>query len=149
MGGSPDDFLWAGLTPLVCISQRVVDLLEENQFTGWSTYPVEVYDRHGEKLPGYHGLAITGSAGREDLSRSQIITKPARTPTSKPYDVYRGLYFDESKWDGSDIFCILGTSTKVVTQSVQAAFVRAKVNNVRFERLTEVETSVAMHRINN
>jgi len=50
-------------------------------------------------------------------------------------------------WDGSDIFCILGTSTKVVTQSVQAALVRAKVNNVRFQRLTEAETSVAMHRV--
>jgi len=81
MGGSPADFLWTGFPPLFCVSQRVIDLLEENQFTGWSTYPVEVYDRHGGKLPGYHDFAITGSAVRRDLSRSQIITKPARTST--------------------------------------------------------------------
>lgn len=40
IGGQATDFLWASLTPLVCISQRVVDLLQENGVTGWVTYPV-------------------------------------------------------------------------------------------------------------
>ncbi len=36
-GGQATDFLWSGLTPLVCISKRVLELLRMNNITGWTT----------------------------------------------------------------------------------------------------------------
>jgi hypothetical protein len=140
MGGQATDFLWSGLVALVCISQRVVDLLRDNALTGWATYPVEVYGRQGEHLPGYYGFAVTSYAGEQDLSRSQIVT---RSLYGKPVEMYKGLYFSESSWDGSDIFRV-GPGTKVVTGKVQRAFKRAKISNVRFTPVLEDETEVSI-----
>lgn len=145
MGGQPTDFLWSSLASLVIISQRVIELLKSHAFTGWSAYPVEVYDRKGEPLLDYSGLAITGRAGKQDRSRSTIITKPAPVPGGKPYQVYKGFYFDERQWDGSDIFLV--DSFKVVTQRVQRAFERAKVSNVRFTTLVDVEIDVYLDKL--
>ena len=53
-------------------------LLEENGITGWSTYPIEVYDRKGNSLPDYHGFAITGGTCDQDydlLFRSLMVEK--------------------------------------------------------------------------
>jgi hypothetical protein len=144
MGGQATDFLWSGLTPLVVVSRRVVELLEQHGFTGWATYPVEVYDRKREPLPDYFGFVITGRAGKQDRSRSTIIAKPAPTPKGKPYQVYKGFYFDESQWDGSDIF--LAGGLIVVARAVQRAFKRTKVTNVRFTPLADVEIDVYLDR---
>ncbi len=143
MGGQATDFLWSGYPPLVCVSSRVVDLLREHGITGWDTYPVEVYGRKGEPLPGYHGFAVTGPECRRDRSRSQILTRQA-VPGGKPFQVYKGLYFDESHWDGSDIFLVRPFGGIVVTEKVYRLFKRAKVSNVRFTPLTEVEIDVSL-----
>lgn len=145
MGGMVADFLWADLFGIVCISHRVVELLEKNHFTGWATYPVEVYDRKEQHLPGYHGFSVISSAGDRDIRRSEIITNPPIVPRGQPYDVFKGVYFDESKWDGSDIFCVNGFI--VVTRHLRDTFKRARVTNVLFTPLMEVETSVADYRI--
>jgi hypothetical protein len=142
MGGSIADFLWSGLTPLVCISERVVNLLLDNRFTGWATYPVEVYDRKGVHLPGYYGFAVKSYAGERDYERSEIVTKPPPTPAGKFYDVYKGIYFDESKWDGSEIFRVQHAII-IVTSRVQVAFKKAKVNNIRFTPAMESEIRVS------
>ncbi len=143
MGGQATDFLWSGLIDVVCVSSRVVDLLREHGITGWDTYPVEVYGRKGEPLPGYHGFAVTGPECRRDRSRSQILTRQA-VPGGKPFQVYKGLYFDESQWDGSDIFLVRLTAGMVVTEKVYRLFKKAKVSNVRFTPLTEVEIDVIL-----
>ncbi len=137
-GGTVTDILWSGSVLRLCISQRVIELLEENHFTGWSTYPVEVYGRKGEPLPGYHGFAIKSYAGMQDISRSQIVTKPPFHPLGTPWTAYRGFFFDESKWDGSDIFRVSGLFI-VVTQRVKEAFKKARITNVMFEPLPEIE----------
>ncbi len=145
MGGQATDFLWSGLIHVVCVSSRVVDLLREHGITGWDTYPVEVYGRKGEPLPGYHGFAVTGPECRRDRSRSPIVDKPPPVPGGCGYRVYKGLYFDESQWDGSDIFLVEGS--KVVTERVYSLFKRAKVSNVRFQRLTELEIHVFLDEV--
>ncbi len=142
IGGAPFDFLWTTFPPLVCISQRVVDLLLDNRFTGWVVYPVEVYGRKGEPIHGYHGFAVKSYAGEQDLSRSQIITKQPTIGVGRAYDVYNRLYFDESKWDGSDIFRVY-YARKIMTHRIRAVFKKAKVTNVRFTPLTEYELDVS------
>jgi hypothetical protein len=120
----------------------VVGLLAAQAITGWATYAVEVYDRKGHLLPGYHGFAITGPECRQDRSRSEIVSKPPPVPSGRGHQVYRGLFFDESQWDGSDLFWVEGMT--VATQAVYSAFRKAKVSNARFTRLTEVEIRVML-----
>lgn len=144
MGGKPMDFLWSGRTPIACVSKRVVDLMSEYQLTGWATYPVEVYDRKGSPLPDYYGFAVTGRVGERDRSRSGVIEVPVYPGSKNSHKVYKGFFFDEESWDGSDFCTISGTYYQIVTQAVHDVFKRNKVNNVRLIRLTDVEIPVSL-----
>ena len=137
------DILWTAMPPLVCAATRVVDAMAERRLTGWSTYPVEVIHQ-GEFLEGYQGLAILGRGGGRDRTKSPIIDKPAPVPGGKPYRAYRGLFFDEDPWDGSDLFFVDGFI--VVTQPAHDYFVRSKVSNIRLTPISEVEIDVALDR---
>lgn len=146
MGRQVVDVLWTGRALLFCVSSRVIELLSEHGITGWSTFPVEVYDRQGGPLPGYHGFAITGPVCRRDKSRSQIVAKPPPVPEGEGREVYRGLYFDESQWDGSDFFWVDRSGGRVVTERVYRLFKRNKISNVRLVPLPEVEIDVILDR---
>ncbi len=147
-GGGVYDFLWSTMVALVCVSSRVIDLLMESNISGWSTYPVEIYDGQGNIISGYSGLAITGAEYTRDRSRSVVITKPAPTPTGMPYKVYKGLYFDEQNWDGKDFF-LVRSNLKIVTQNVYNLFKKNKVANVRFISLRDVELDVFLDQFEN
>ncbi len=142
-GSQITDFLWSGLMGIVCVSNRVVQLLTEHRITGWQTYPVRVFDRRAVEVPGYAGLSITGSQCNRDRSRSHIIEKPAPTARGVGYQVYRGLYFDESQWDKCDMFWIRDTAI-VVTAKVRQLMQSVGASNVRFARLTDVEIDVRL-----
>jgi hypothetical protein len=144
MGGPVADILWTSLPPMVCISEKVVNLLEENRFNGWSTYPVEVSDRKGNTLTDYHGFAIMSYAGERDRSRSPIIEREPIALGGKVRKVYKGFYFDENKWDGADIFRV-HTSWLVVTKAVRDAFIKSKIRNVEFIALPDEETSTTVY----
>ena len=137
-GGQAADVLWTGLPPLFVVSQKVIDILHRNRFTGWGIFPVEVYDRKGAPLPRYQGFSIKSYAGKQDYSRSTFIMKPL-VPGGKPSGVYKGTFFDESKWDGSDIFRIQHAII-IVTKPVMQEFKRNKIANVRFTPLLKTET---------
>ena len=142
MGGPPADIIYGGII-FRCITDKVLNILKDNQFTGWSTYPVEVSDRKGNILPGYQGFSITSYAGKRDLTRSpKIITHKA--PDGRTSEAYKGYYFDESKWDGSDIFRVQAFDI-VVTKAVKEAFQRNKIHNVKFIALSDEETSVSVY----
>lgn len=146
-GGQATDILWTTFPPLVCISRRLVELLQEHRFTGWSTYPVEVYGRRGEQLADYFGFAVTGRAGEHDLRRSQVVIKPPPVEGGQPWEVLKGIYFENDFWDGSD-FCLMGSTISIiVTRRVVQAFKRAKIRNVEFTPLPEVETPAAVYKV--
>lgn len=144
MGGQPMDFLWSGMTPIVCVSERVIKLLAMHNLTGWSTYPVEVYDRTGDLLPNYHGFSITGRVGQRDRSQSQILDVPLYKGSEKTHKVYKGFFFDKSSWDGSDFCTTVGTYYKIVTKAAFDVLKQNKVNNIRLTRLTDVEIPVSL-----
>lgn len=139
-GMESTDFLWTQLVIPVCVSDRVVRLLGGNEVTGWSTYPVEVFDQQGRLLDGYHGLALTGGVCDADYSLSSVVTKPPPTPRGSSYDVYRGLYFDVDQWDGADMFWV--GRVRVVVERVKKVLEQNDVSNVCFTRLTEREIRV-------
>ena len=146
-GGQPADFVWTDYPPITVISQRMVDLFSEHRFTGWTTYPVEIYDKKGSRLSNYHGLAITGRAGGEDYRRGSVIDKPPIVPNGAPFQVLRGFYFENDYWDGSD-FCITsGYLPIIVTKRVVKVLTEIKVGNIEFTNLLEREIDVSSLKI--
>lgn len=134
------DWVDTSMVPVAVVSDKMIELFEENGFIGWSTYPVEIEGRGGQPIEGYRGIAITGRSGPIDYSRSTEVTKMPISAQGNPYQALIGLYFDASTWDGSDLFMPDGTARTVVNETVKAAVERAKLKNVSFKRLTEVET---------
>ena len=145
-GWEATDFLWTQLVTPVCVSERVIRILKENEISGWSTYPVEVFDQEGNPQPNFHGLAVIGAVCEADYSRSAVVTKPPPAPRGRSYDVYKGLYFDENQWDGSDLFWVGGV--RVVVDKVKRIFEQNKVGNVRITPLAEREIRVRYVRKN-
>src|SRR5437588_991555 len=100
------------------VHQRVIDVLLDNRFTGWSTYPAVVCDKSGLEYAHYHGLVITGRCGQRNLSASKI--ELSEYPGGW-FPNFVGHYFDETSWDGSDLFMEegdesgLGDSAKFMT----------------------------------
>lgn len=135
--GRPGDVTWTTLAIPVVVSLRVVDLLSDNAFTGWSTYPVHVLDREGQVIDGYYGLAITGRCGPIEPSQSEVVFRDlpgGRVPALK------GMFFDPASWDGSDLFMsVEQNALRFVREDVKSALEIAKVRNLRFERVSEVE----------
>lgn len=134
-GSITRDLVSTGLTPMLLISDRVVELLRE--FTGWTTYPVEVYGKKGEPIPGYQGFAVTGRCGPIDDSQSEPQSCAPPVPQGRWSRKWFGLYFDQDSWDGADIFVPEGTGITVVVERVKEAMERAIVTNVVFRPLTE------------
>lgn len=137
------DFLWSGYTEIACVAERIVHLLDLSHVSGWSTYSVELLDRKGQAIPGYSGFAVTGAECERDRSRSYIVSKPPPTPTGEEYEVYRGLYFDESQWDCSDMFWIRHRGI-VVTERTYQVLKLANITNVEFTALKDVEIRVSL-----
>lgn len=132
----PVDVIWTTLALPLLVSQRVIDLLEANAFTGWCTFPVVVQNGTKAIVPGYHGLAITGRCGPLEGSRSRVVLRdyPAMLVEERV-----GYRFDEASWDGSDLFCSTdGSAIIVCTAAVKGALERAKVRNLKFTCLSDL-----------
>jgi hypothetical protein len=134
MGGDePWEVIWAHQVGPVAVADAVLDVLRAGGATGWSTYPVIVFDRKGGILSGYSGLAVTGRCGPIDYGRSHLVGADTLLPD------YVGLYFDPDSWDGSDLF-FTDRGRPFCTASVKEALERAGVRNLAFTPLPEVRT---------
>jgi hypothetical protein len=105
----------------------VKTIFEENQFTGYKTFPVIFLDKNNREIHGYHGLSITGRAGFRNFSSSEIIDK-VLTP-DEVIRKYKGYYVDE--WDGSDFFCAKRYTATCITPRVVEALNKNKIGNFR------------------
>jgi hypothetical protein len=143
MGRQVTEFLWSDLVHIFCVSSSIMESFRSKEITGWSTYSVEVYGRKGELIPGYHGFSVTGGECRRDRSRSQIFNRQA-VPGGKPGGVYKGFYFYEEDWDGSDIFRVSSFGGTVVTEKVFKILDKVKSKNVMLIPLPEVEIDVLL-----
>ena len=122
----PADTIW--VTPLhLVVSPRFIAALSD--FTGWTTYPVEVFDRLGELVPGYAGLVISGNSDR-------IVPDLTRVEDDGQFAVYVGQVFELDKWDGSDLFYPRLGIGPIVTERVRKALAGANITNLRATRLT-------------
>jgi hypothetical protein len=142
MGGKPRDVIWTTYGFLYLVSQRVITVLGENRFTGWTTFPAEVCGKGNERIEGYHGFAVTGRAGEEDLTRRVKVRLPADRGPNSGLEAWLGVYFDPASWDGSDVFILAGGLRAIIAEPVKAALERARIRNLLYTRLTEVEDPI-------
>jgi hypothetical protein len=141
MGGAkPGDVIWTTMAVVAIVSDSVVQLLRSQGFTGWSLYDVSVWDKQGQSIPGYSGLAITGRCGSIDYTRTVVV------PRIRPAGIFpigKGLLFDPESWDGSDLFMPAGKVGYIfMVDRVKKAFERAKIRNVVFTPLDQYEVEM-------
>jgi hypothetical protein len=141
-GGEPRDLIGTTYAVPKLLSNRVFDLFQENQFTGWATYPIELYGKKKERITGYQGFSVSGRCGKIDNSLSKREWRGPAVPGGPRYKVWVGLYFDLNTWDGSDIFVPASSGLVTVTERVKTAIEKAKFKNISFKRLTEFERLV-------
>jgi hypothetical protein len=134
----PDDFVWTRFAIPIIVSSRVVSVFEKGRFTGWSTYPVTLFDRRGAVVEGFEALVVTGRTGPMQLERSAEVVKPG--PTGRPTVHYRGLLFDESLWDGSDVFMSSDRNgTVFLTREVRNGLLEAGVTGAFLQQADQDE----------
>jgi len=136
-GKKPYDLISCGFVQL--ISEKLKNLLVENNITGWKTYPIKIYDKKGNSLKDYFGLSITGKCGSIINEKSENRTMPPMVSGGPTYEARIGLFFDESKWDGSDIFSPMGTYYIFVSEEVKTLIKQNNITNVHFEPISELE----------
>lgn len=112
----PSDFVFTTLGTLYLVSPRVLSLFAEIKASGWRQYPVSLRDKLDAVVAGYAGLAVTGRCGPALSSRSMRVEM---TMPGGVFPIWKGMYFDEASWDGSDVFTFPGTAMVVVVERVR------------------------------
>lgn len=148
--GSPSDVVWTTSAHLIILHFRVIDILQKINCTGWQSYEVSLIDKSGTPHGDYAGLQIVGRCGPVIPALSTIVLK--QYPGGW-FPHLQGHYFDESSWDGTDIFMHAvdakgrASGHVLVNDKVHAEFLQAKVQNTSFQRLTEVSVSSSVYEI--
>jgi hypothetical protein len=140
MGRSEPGLVVFPLSPFAFyLKQAVVSLLEDRGLTGWSSYPVMVIDEAGREYPDYAGLVVRGRCGRVSNRHSTAFKKQALRGNSAS-TWWRGISFDPSTWDGSDLFMPDANQGHILcTEPTRSAFIDAGVTQLDFEPMDEVE----------
>lgn len=140
-GNKVGDILDTGSASLFLISDKLKNTLEKNNLTGWKTYPVQIFDKKGDKIQGYHGFSVTGRCGPVDYRKCEI-TEKRLAPEGPLIKHYKGLYIGLDKWDGSDFFIPEGTSGIKITQKAMNLLKTNKLTNLNCKNLMDYETPV-------
>ncbi len=138
-GNKLRDILDTGCVSLYLISERMKQLLEEHQLTGWKVFPILLYDKKGKEIAGYHGFSITGQSGATSYKKSEII-EFRRVPHGSLCRYYKGVSIDN--WDGSDFF-IPGEARHTFMTKRAADILKAnKISNLSMKNLAKREVNV-------
>lgn len=101
------------------ISEKLNNILLENNVTGWKSFPI-VIDGRNESFYAFQNLSEAGPILNLDaLNRYETeITE-----------------FDIKTWDGSDIFHLKDTGINVCTEKVMELIERNRVSNIKIRPL--------------
>ena len=121
------------------MSARIDGLLRKEGFTGWKPLPAEVLQEDGTIRTDYFIMTLVGRCGKIDRSRSKRVMHPPEFEGAPRTWYLRGLCFTDDEWDGSDIFCPLGSGYVFITEEVKNFLKAEKIQNIRLTKLTEFE----------
>lgn len=123
-GSTPGDFLEVGF-PLLVVSAKVVKIWKP--FEKFETYPVVIEDKVSPVK--YVGVTFLGRGGPFDPEKSKAVYAYDKKGNRAIMNM-DGLYFDDSHWDGSDLFTIDDfPCIPIVTEQVVKAMKKACVTN--------------------
>lgn len=105
------------------ISDRMKDVLEENGFTGWKTYPIQLYDKKKNLISGYSGFTVTGKGGR------------VYYPLNEAWNPVLG--WNPASWKGSDFFHFENTRHILVTERVMKVLRKHKIDAIDMDPLED------------
>jgi hypothetical protein len=131
------DIIGTGFASLYLISAKLVSMLIDEHITGFGTKPTVIYGKGSKAIDSYSLLKVIGKSGPIDRGRSPSFMKV--TPSGKELMHWKGYYFNESSWDGRDMFSPEGSLHIFVTRKVKEAMEKAGITNVDFTRITEIE----------
>lgn len=131
----PSDFVRTTYANPLLISDRVRTLLIDNRVTGWRSWPCSIVGKHGEKYD-YNFLGVSGRCGPINHNVDSIVS---RRKGLIDVEFVRGMYFDLSGWDGSDICMPDGGGYRIITKKLRDIFVNNKLKNCEMTDIREVE----------
>ena len=111
------------------VSDRVISILENNGITGWKTYPIILYDKHGNRLDGYNGFYVDVMDGK-DLSFELPKYKYDKSTDKLKCIVVKRGWLDITNWDGRDF--TRAERATIVTERVVNLFKKEKVTGISF-----------------
>lgn len=103
------------------ISEKLYQLLNDNNITGWQTYPVNIKD----VTETYYGFQITGRSGK--------LIEP------KEPGFYKEVKFDIATWDGSDFFSPERTHLRFMTPKLKKLLEDNNVTNIDIDNIKDIE----------
>ena len=116
------------------VSDRVISILENNGITGWKTYPIILYDKHGNRLDGYNGFYVDVMQGM-GLDFEPPQDRCDKTTEDWKWIVTKRGWLDITNWDGRD-FTRAGWGI-IVTERVVKLFKKEKVTGIRFMKYSK------------
>ncbi len=128
-GTIKNDLIATGFSSVFLVSDRVVNIFESNQISGWKLFDVFSDDLD---LSNYYGFGVVGNSGPiiNELSIQTVLNN--NNAIKKPFLAYQGLFIDTNTWDGSNIFCPRGTSYIFITSTVKNLLEKHRITNVDF-----------------
>jgi hypothetical protein len=114
-------------------------ILEENQLIGWKTFPIKLYDKKGEEIPGYNGFSVIGKCSPTKYENCEVLEKRL-VPNGPLCKYYKGVSID--KCDGSDFVTPEGTSETFITKRAADVLKKYKISNMSLENLADREMEV-------
>jgi hypothetical protein len=136
-GKKPHDIISCGWACLYVISERVKQMLEMHEITGWTTFPVQISEGLITNSE-YYGFSVIGKSGPIINEQSKLTKMPPRMPGGSEYEEYIGIHFDEATRNQVDFFTPKGTTMALTTERVKDLFYQEKITNCAFELTTEL-----------
>jgi hypothetical protein len=139
-GRTLKDILGTGSISFYLISDRMKIVLEQNNLSGWKTFPIKLFGKKGEEISGYNGFSITGRGGSVDYTSGKMFEKSVNPEFGfKRIKYYKGITVDLSKWDGSDFFKPDNSNGVIVTEKAANAMKESLLTNIVLTNLMDVE----------
>lgn len=131
------DILDTGCAGLFLISEKMKNVLEENQLTGWKVFPIKLFDKKDHEITGYYGLSVIGQSSATSYKKSEILEKRL-VPNGPLCKFFKGVFIE--KWDGSDFFTPDGTYQTFITRKACEILKKNNITNYYLINLAEKET---------
>lgn len=140
VGSTLYDHVLGGDVCLQLFNNCFFDSLQKNGVSGYNSVPTVINLK--EKITDYSCLQVLGRASGEDLTNGEILNKGSRVQGGPALIVKKGIYFDYSSWDGSDIFLLEGKAYVFVTEKVKDIISDLQLSNVRMISTDEIERDI-------